>query len=61
MSSLAVRNPARAPATLTPTRTSINLGMDVHKDSITIAVLPALATVPTRLDKPPNELRKLKK
>ncbi len=61
MSSLAVRTPEPAPATPTPARTIIYLGMDVHKDSITIAVLPALAKVPTRVDKLPNELPKLKK
>ena len=40
-------------------RSIIYLGMDVHKDSITIAVLPQAAKVPTRLDKLPNELPKL--
>ena len=35
--------------------------MDVHKDSITIAVLPADAKVPTRLEKLPNDLAKLQK
>ena len=39
----------------------IYLGLDVHKDSITIAVLPEGAKVPTRLDKLPNDLPKLKK
>src|SRR5215470_15416187 len=38
----------------------IYLGMDVHKDSITIAVLPATATSPTRLERLPNDLPKLK-
>ncbi len=38
MSSLAVRTPEPVPAT--PARPIIYLGMDVHKDSITIAVLP---------------------
>ncbi len=42
-------------------RSSIYLGMDVHKESITIAVLPADAKVPTRLDRLPNDLPKLKK
>jgi len=32
-------------------RSIIYLGMDVHKDSITIAVLPAAAKSPTRLDR----------
>jgi len=39
----------------------IYLGMDVHKDSITIAVLPALAKTPTRLEKLANDLPKLRK
>ncbi|MBA2687349.1 MAG: transposase, partial [Gemmatimonadaceae bacterium] len=39
----------------------IYLGMDVHKDSITIAVLPAGAKVPTRLERLPNDLPKLKR
>ena len=43
------------------TRTIIYLGMDVHKESITIAVLPADAKTPTRLDRLPNDLPKLKK
>ena len=42
-------------------RPIIYLGMDVHKDSITIAVLPESAKAPTRLEKLPNELPKLKK
>ena len=39
----------------------IYLGLDVHKDSITIAVLPEHAKTPTRLDRLPNELPKLKR
>jgi transposase len=35
--------------------------MDVHKESITIAVLPEGAKSPTRLDRLPNDLPKLKK
>ena len=35
--------------------------MDVHKDSITIAVLPAHAEAPTRLERLPNDLVKLKR
>jgi transposase len=42
-------------------RPIIYLGMDVHKDSITIAVLPAGAKTPTRLERLPNDLAKLKK
>jgi transposase len=48
---------ASAPAV----RTIIYLGMDVHKESITIAVLPAGAKAPTRLERLPNDLPKLKK
>ena len=39
----------------------IYLGMDVHKESIAIAVLPDVAKSPTRLDRLPNDLPKLKK
>ena len=35
--------------------------MDVHKDSITIAVLPEGAKTPTRLDRLPNNLPKLRR
>ncbi len=42
-------------------RSIIYLGMDVHKDSITIAVLPDGAKAPTRLDRLPNDLPKLKR
>lgn len=42
------------------TRPIIYLGMDVHKESITIAVLPEGAHVPTRLDRLPNDVGKLK-
>ena len=42
-------------------RSIIYLGMDVHKDSITVAILPATATAPTRLERLPNALPKLKK
>ncbi len=42
-------------------RTIIYLGMDVHKDSITVAVLPEDAKAPTRLEKVPNDLPKLKR
>jgi hypothetical protein len=41
-------------------RSIISLGMDVHKESITIAVLPAGAKTPRRLDRLPNDLPKLK-
>ena len=39
----------------------IYLGLDVHKDSVTIAVLPADATAPTRIDKYPNDFTKLRR
>ena len=42
-------------------RRKIYLGMDVHKESITIAVLPADANVPTHLDRLRNDLPKLKR
>jgi hypothetical protein len=32
-------------------RSIIYLGMDVHKDSITVAILPATAKAPTRLER----------
>ena len=52
-----------APAVAVPVaaRSMIYLGMDVHKDSITIAVLPQSAKTPTRLEKLANDLPKLKK
>jgi transposase len=42
-------------------RSIIYLGMDVHKDSITVAVLPTDAKAPTRLEGLPNDLPVLKK
>lgn len=42
-------------------RSIIYLGMDVHKESITIAVLPTAAKTPSRVDRLPNELPKLKR
>jgi transposase len=39
----------------------IYLGMDVHKDSITISVLPEGTKAPTRLERLANDLPKLKK
>ena len=50
-----------APAVPLAARSIIYLGMDVHKDSITIAVLPQVAKAPTRLERLPNDLPKLKK
>ena len=40
---------------------TLYLGMDVHKESVTIAVLPADATAPTRVERLPNDLIKLKR
>jgi transposase len=45
----------------TTTRSIIYLGMDVHKESVTIAVLPAAAKAATRVDRLPNDLAKLKR
>lgn len=44
-----------------PAHSIIYLGMDVHKDSITIAVLPTLAKTATRVDRLPNDGAKLKR
>ena len=54
-------SPAAALPAMPAARTIIYLGMDVHKDSITIAVLPEGAKSPTRLERLPNDLAKLKK
>ena len=54
MSSLPAVVPAAA-------RSIIYLGMDVHKDSITVAVLPEGAKAPSRVDRLPNDLPKLKR
>ena len=42
-------------------RPIIYLGLDVHKDSVTIAVLPADASAPTRIDQYPNDFAKLRR
>ncbi|MBW7907292.1 MAG: IS110 family transposase [Phycisphaerae bacterium] len=39
----------------------IYLGLDVHKDSITVAVLPAGASAPTRVDRLSSDLAKLRR
>ena len=57
MSSRAAAQPA---PTVPAVRSIIYLGMDVHKDSITIAVLPAAAKTPTRMERLPSDLPKLK-
>src|ERR1051326_5423507 len=43
------------------TNSIIYLGLDVHKESITIAELPHDAKRPTRIDRLPNDLPKLKR
>jgi transposase len=50
------------PAAAAPAAPSIiYVGMDVHKDSITIAVLPASSPSPTRVERLANDLVKLKR
>lgn len=39
----------------------IYLGLDVHKESVTIAVLPGAAAAPTRVERLPNDLAKLRR
>jgi hypothetical protein len=39
-------------------RTIIYLGLDIHKDSITIALLPDGAPAPGRVERLPNDLAK---
>ncbi len=48
-------SPAVLPAA---SRSVIYLGMDVHKESITIAAPPDGAKAPTRLDRLPSDLRR---
>src|SRR5215831_19351550 len=45
----------------TTVRSIIYLGMDVHKDSITLAVLPAAAPSASRVDRLPNDFSRLKR
>src|SRR4051812_39854276 len=59
-SSAAIAAIAAAPANSAPP-SIIYLGVDVHKESITVAVLPAAAKTPTRLERLPNDLPKLKR
>jgi hypothetical protein len=40
---------------------TIYLGLDVHKDSITVAVLPAGAAAPSRVDRLSSDLAKLRR
>jgi len=39
----------------------IYIGMDVHKDSITLAILPSQAAAPPRVERLPNDFLKLKR
>ena len=41
--------------------TTIYLGLDVHKESVTIAVLPGGAMAPTRVERLPNDLAKVRR
>ncbi|MEO5566883.1 MAG: IS110 family transposase [Gemmatimonadaceae bacterium] len=45
----------------TPAKGIIYLGLDVHKESVTIAVLPADATAPIRIDKYSSDFAKLRR
>ncbi len=49
---------AVTPAARSPS--AIYLGMDVHKDSITIAVLPESASAPMKVERLSSEFIKLK-
>ena len=49
------------PAAATAARSIIYLGLDVHKDSLTIAVLPEGAKTPSRVERLPNELPTLRR
>jgi len=42
-------------------RSIIYLGLDVHQDSITIAVLPEGAPAPTRVERLPTDVAKLRR
>jgi len=42
-------------------RSIIYLGLDVHKDSITIAVLPEGAPAPIQVERLPNDVAKLRR
>ena len=50
-----------SPATSNPVACSLYVGLDVHKDSITIAVLPHAAAEPSQVDKLPNDLKTLRR
>jgi transposase len=53
--------PTIVPSAAAPAPSSIYLGLDVHKESIAISVLPAGASAPTERDRLPHDLRKLKR
>lgn len=59
------RAPAVLPASPPPPDAvagpTIYVGLDVHKDSVTAAVLPAGAPAPSRVDKLPNDPAKLRR
>ena len=61
MSSRTIAVPAPAPSSVPPAPGTIYLGLDVHKDSVTVAVLPAGAAAPTRVDKLANDPAKLRR
>lgn len=44
-----------------PARPTIYIGMDVHKDSTTVAVLPEGAKAPTRVERLSSDLQKLRR
>ena len=50
-----------APAGFDSGTSRIYLGLDVHKDSVTIAVLPEGAPAPTHLERLPNDFAKLRR
>ena len=37
------------------------LGLDVHRDSVTVAVLPEAGTTPLRVDRLPNDPKRLQR
>ena len=61
MSSRTTAVPAPTPPSVAPAPGTIYLGLDVHKDSVTVAVLPAGAPAPTRVEKLANDPAKLRR
>ena len=39
----------------------IYVGMDVHKDTVVVAVLPAEVATPNRVERLPNDMRRLRR